>query len=193
MQGLSQGSSNAKIGYARLRAHDRSLDRQLNALEKAGCERIFREISSGSPRLLTERQRMLDEIRPGDIVVVWKLDRLVRSTRDLLDTTERIGKAGGGFESLSEPWANTTTGAGQMIMTIFAGVAEFERDLIREHVEAGREAAKQRGVRIGRPPKLNPEELQVACQLLADGEPIREVAKTFHVHEATIYRLAAAL
>ena len=136
---------------------------------------------------------MLDQIQPGDTVVVWKLDRLARSTRDLLDTMEQIDKAGGGFQSLSEPWANTATDAGRTIMTIFSGVAEFERDLLRERIEAGREAAKQRGVRIGRPRKLNSDDLQVVCQLLKDGEPIRDVAKTFHVHEATIYRLAAAL
>jgi DNA invertase Pin-like site-specific DNA recombinase len=134
---------------------------------------------------------MLDQLRPGDTVVVWKLDRLARSTRDLLNTMETINDAGAKFQSLSEPWANTTTHAGKMIMTVFAGIAEFERDLIRERTSAGREAAKQRGVRFGRPRKLNPDQARLASQLIADGKAVREIARTFNVHEATIYRLAA--
>jgi DNA invertase Pin-like site-specific DNA recombinase len=106
---------------------------------------------------------------------------------------ETIHDAGGKFQSVSEPWANTTTHAGKMIMTIFAGIAEFERDLIRERTGAGREAAKQRGVRFGRPRKLNPDQLQLASELLAQGKAVRDIARTFDVHEATIYRLAAAL
>jgi DNA invertase Pin-like site-specific DNA recombinase len=98
---------------------------------------------------------------------------------------------GGKFQSLSESWANTTTHAGKMIMTVFAGIAEFERDLIRERTSAGRVAAKQRGVRFGRPRKLNPDQLQVVSQLLSEGKPVRDIARTFNVHEATIYRLAA--
>jgi DNA invertase Pin-like site-specific DNA recombinase len=96
---------------------------------------------------------MLDQIRAGDTIVVWKLDRLARSTRNLLETMESIREARAKFQSLSEPWADTTTRAGKMIMTIFAGIAEFERDLIRERTSAGREAAQKRGVRFGRPPK----------------------------------------
>jgi len=193
MQGIMQRRSKAKIGYACVSARDRNLDLQLSALEQAGCEQIFREMSSGPNRLRPERQRMLEEIQPGDTVVVWTLDRLARSTRDLLDTAERINKAGGRFQSLFEPWANTATDAGQMIMTVFAGVAEFERALIRERQLGGQQAAKQRGGRLGRPPKLKPDERQVACQLLADGKAIRDVAKTFNVNEAMIYRLAAEL
>jgi DNA invertase Pin-like site-specific DNA recombinase len=134
---------------------------------------------------------MLDQIRPSDTIIVWKLDRLARSTRDLLNTMEAIGEAGGKFQSLSEPWANTTTHAGKMIMTVFAGIAEFEHDLIRERTGAGREAAKQRGVQFGRPRKLNPDQAQVATRLLTEGKAVRDVARTFAVHEATIYRLAA--
>jgi DNA invertase Pin-like site-specific DNA recombinase len=135
---------------------------------------------------------MLDQIRPGDTVIVWKLDRLARSARDLLNTMETINEAGGKFQSISEPWANTTSHAGKMIMTVFAGIAEFERDLIRERTSAGRDAAKQRGVSIGRPRKLNPDQAQVVIQLLAGGKAVRDIAKTFNVHEATIDRLAAA-
>src|SRR6267378_4257341 len=98
---------------------------------------------------------MLDQIRDNDIIVVWKLDRLARSTRDLLETMEIIRQAGGKFQSLSEPWADTTTHAGKLIMTIFAGIAEFERDLIRERTGAGRDAARKRGARFGRPYTLS--------------------------------------
>ena len=181
-----------KIGYARVSTQDQNLDLQLNALKKAGCTRTFREKLSGATRQRPEFQRMLDQIHPGDTVIVWKLDRLARSTRDLLNTMETINEAGGKFQSISEPWANTTTHAGKMIMTVFAGMAEFERDLIRERTGAGREAAKQRGVRFGRPRKLNTDQTQVAQQLLAEGKAVRGIARTFNVHEATIYRLAAA-
>jgi DNA invertase Pin-like site-specific DNA recombinase len=182
-----------KIGYARVSTRDQNLDLQLKGLKKAGCQKIFREKLSGYTRQRPEFQRMLDQIRPSDTIIVWKLDRLARSTRDLLNTMEAIAEAGGKFQSLSEPWADTTTHAGKMILTVFAGIAEFERDLIRERTGAGREAARQRGVRFGRPKKLNPDQIQTVCQLLTAGKAVREIARTFNVHEATIYRLAATV
>jgi DNA invertase Pin-like site-specific DNA recombinase len=181
-----------KIGYARVSTLDQNLDLQLKALKKEGCQKIFREKVSGITRHRLEFQRMLDQVREGDTIIVWKLDRLARSTRDLLNTMATLSDSGAKFQSISEPWANTTTHAGKMIMTIFAGIAEFERDLIRERTGAGREAAKKRGVRFGRPRKLNPEQLQLASELIDQGKAVREIAKTFKVHEATIYRLAAA-
>jgi DNA invertase Pin-like site-specific DNA recombinase len=111
---------------------------------------------------------MLDQIRVDDTIVVWKLDRLARSTRHLLETVETIREAGGRFQSLSEPWADTTTHAGKMIMTIFAGIAEFERDLIRERTGAGREAARKRGIRFGRPRKLSLDQEQLALRLFLE-------------------------
>ena len=167
-----------KFGYARVSTLEQNLDLQLKALKKAGCRMIFREKVSGFIRQRPEFQRILDQIGPGDTIVVWKLDRLARSTRDLLNTMETIHEAGGKFQSLSEPWANTTTHVGKVIMTVFAGIAEFERDLIRERTGAGREAAKKRGVRFGRPRKLNAEQVQVAVQLLAQGF-VRHRARTF--------------
>ena len=121
----------------------------MQVLRKSGCKKIFREKVSGASRERPEFQRMLDQLRHGDTVIVWKLDRLARSTRDLLETMETIREAGARFQSLSEPWANTTTHAGKLIMTVFAGIAEFERDLIRERTSAGREAAKRRGTHSG--------------------------------------------
>jgi DNA invertase Pin-like site-specific DNA recombinase len=183
-------SSNMKIGYARVSTLEQNLDLQLQALKKAGCRRIFQEKISAGTRNRPEFQRMLDQIREDDIVVVWKLDRLARSTRDLLETVETIRGAGGKFQSLSEPWADTTSHAGKMIMTIFAGIAEFERDLIRERTGAGRKAAKKRGVLFGRPPKLIPDQRQLARRLVSEGKSVREIASVFNVHAATIYRLA---
>ena len=182
-----------KIGYARVSTLDQNLDLQLQALKKAGCQKIFREKVSGVTRLRPEFQQMLDQLREGDTVIVWRLDRLARSTRHLLETMETIREAGARFQSLSEPWADTTTHAGKMIMTVFAGIAEFERDLILERTHAGRIAAKTRGVRFGRPPKLNPEQLKLAKRLIEEGKAACEIADTFNVHVATIYRLSAAL
>ena len=144
-----------KIGYARVSTADQNLELQLASLKEAGCQRIFREKVSSAHRQRPELQGMLNQLRAGDTVVVWKLDRLARSTRDLLEIMETIRTAEASFRSLSEPWADTTTHAGKMIMTVFAGIAEFERDLIRECTGAGRQAAKQRGVKFGRPQKLN--------------------------------------
>lgn len=179
-----------KIGYARVSTLEQNLDMQLRALKKSGCKRIFQEKVSSTGRNRQEFLRMLDQqIREGDTIVVWKLDRLARSTRELLETVETISEASARFQSLSEPWADTTTHAGKMIMTVFAGIAEFERELIRERTAAGREAARSRGVRFGRPRKLNPEQEQLARRLIDEGKPVSEVAKTFNVHPATIYRL----
>lgn len=178
-----------KIGYARVSTADQNLELQLAALKEAGCGRIYQEKISGVKRERPELQRLLDQLRPADIVVVWKLDRLARSTQNLLELVEQIKNAEASFCSLSEPWADTTSHAGKMIMTVFAGIAEFERDLIRERTGAGRIAAKERGVRFGRPKKMNEEQKALASRLLQEGSSVSEIAKTFNVHKATIYRL----
>ena len=180
-----------KIGYARVSTEDQRLTLQLEALKKAGCTRIFREKVSGAYRDRPELNRMLDQLREDDVVTVWKLDRLARSTRNLLEIVEIISNAGSRFKSISEPWADTTTHAGKMIMTIFAGIAEFERDLIRERAGAGRTDAKKRGVRFGRPKKMNQDQQVLAQRLLKEGKSVSEVARTFSVHPATLYRILA--
>lgn len=178
-----------KIGYARVSTTDQNLELQLTALNQAGCGRIYQEKISGSKRERPELQRLLDQLRPNDIVVVWKLDRLARSTQNLLELVELIKAAEASFCSLSEPWADTTSHSGKMIMTVFAGIAEFERDLIRERTSCGRKEALKRGVRFGRPKKMNDEQKVLAQRLLHEGKSIKEIAKTFNVHNATIYRL----
>jgi DNA invertase Pin-like site-specific DNA recombinase len=178
-----------KIGYARVSTEEQNLDIQLAALRKAGCKKIFQEKISGTKWERPELHKMLDIVDTGDIVVVWRLDRLARSTKMLLEITDQIMNAGGKFSSLSEPWADTTSPAGKMIMTIFAGMAEFEKDLIRDRTGTGRKAAKERGVRFGRPPKMTEAQLKAARRLLRDGQSVRQVADTFNVHYTTLYRL----
>ena len=185
------GDRRMKIGYARVSTEDQRLTLQLDALKKAGCTRIFREKVSGAYRDRPELSRMLEQLREGDVVAVWKLDRLARSTRNLLEIVEMIGNAGARFQSISEPWADTTTHAGKMIMTIFAGIAEFERDLIRERTGAGRADAQKRGVRFGRPKKMNEQQRVLANRLIKEGKSVSEVARTFSVHPATLYRILA--
>jgi DNA invertase Pin-like site-specific DNA recombinase len=178
-----------KIGYARVSTEDQHVDLPLDALTQAGCQRMFCEKVSGAGHQRPALLRMLEQLRAGDTVVVWKLDRLARSTRDLLATVETIRAAGATFRSLSEPWADTTSQGGKFILTVFAGMAEFERELIRERTRAGREVAKRRGVRFGRPKKLNVEQRNLAVRLRAEGKSVKEGANIFGVHVSTIYRL----
>jgi DNA invertase Pin-like site-specific DNA recombinase len=178
-----------KIGYARVSTEDQRLTLQIEALKKAGCTRIFREKVSGAYRDRPELNRMVDQLRQGDVVIVWRLDRLARSTRNPLEIVESISNASARFQSISEPWADTTTHAGKMIMTIFGGIAEFERDLIRERTDAGRADAHKRGVRFGRPKKMNEDQRKLAKRLVKEGKSVREIARTFSVHPATLYRI----
>mgnify|MGYP001570492149 FL=1 len=176
------------IGYARVSTDGQTLDQQRAELKAAGCKRIFEEKASGAHRGRPELAKMLDHLQPGNVVTVTRLDRLARSTRDLLDIAERIGQAEAGLRSLAEPWADTTTPAGRMVLTFFAGVAEFERSLIHERTSAGRAAAKAKGVRFGRPPTLSAEQIAHARQLISEDKKPAEVARLLGVHRATLYR-----
>jgi DNA invertase Pin-like site-specific DNA recombinase len=179
-----------KLGYARVSTAEQHLTMQLDLLRQANCERLFQEKHSGAVRDRVALGHLLEQLRAGDTVVVWRLDRLARSTRDLLEIIERIHHAGAAFQSLAEPWADTTSTVGKFIMTVLAGLAEFERDLIRERTRVGRDAARRRGVRFGRPPKLNSDQCALARRLLNEGQAAQQVAKIFGVHVATIYRLS---
>ena len=179
------------IGYARVSTDDQNFSLQRAAVEAAGCKRIFEEKISGAKWDRPELIRMLDQTRDGDVVVVSRLDRLARSTRHLLEIAERLRDAQAGLRSLHEPWADTTSPAGRMVLTVFAGIAEFERELIHERTGSGRDAAKARGVRFGRPPKLTCDQIALAQRLIGEGTPARAAAKILKIHAATLYRALA--
>lgn len=176
------------IGYARVSTDDQDLENQHQRLVGIGCERIYAEKVTGTHARRPELERLLDHLREGDVLTVTRLDRLARSVRDLLDIAERIQEAGAGLRSLAEPWADTTTPAGKMVLTVFGGIAEFERSLIVERTRQGREAAQQRGVKFGPRPKLSPAQLAHARQLLEGGTPMTEAANLLGVHRTTLYR-----
>ena len=176
------------IGYARVSTEDQQLALQRAALKDAGCKRLYEEKVSGAQRVRPELARMLDQLRTGDVVVVSRLDRLARSTRDLLEIAEQLKEAEAGLRSLHEPWADTTLPAGRMVLTVFAGIAEFERALIDQRTRSGRVAAKARGVRFGRPPKLTVEQIALAQRLVREGASVPEASKILNVHRATLYR-----
>ena len=178
-------------GYARVSTDDQDLRLQRAALKAAGCHRTFEEKASGAKRDRPELARLLDQIRNEDVVVVTRLDRLARSTRDLLEIADRLKAAGAGLRSLAEPWADTTSPAGRMVLTVFAGIAEFERELIHQRTSSGRDAVKARGVRFGRPPRLTAEQIALGGRLVGEGRSVREVAKLLKCHHATLYRALA--
>jgi DNA invertase Pin-like site-specific DNA recombinase len=183
-----QAAGRPLIGYARVSTDAQDLTNQRAELHAAGCTRIFAEKITGTHAQRPELARMLDHLRRGDVVTVTRLDRLARSTRDLLDIAESIQAAGAGLRSLAEPWADTTTPAGRMVLTVFAGIAEFERSLINDRTRSGREAAKRRGVQFGRRPTLTAGQVEHARELLAEGRTATETAGLLGVHRATLYR-----
>jgi DNA invertase Pin-like site-specific DNA recombinase len=190
---MPKSAAGPLIGYARVSTRGQDLAQQRVMLRESGCTRIFEEKVSGTKRDRPELGRLLDHLRAGDVVTVTRLDRLARSTRDLLEIAERIKEAGAGLRSLAEPWADTTTPAGRMVLTVFAGMADFERSLIVERTSAGRIAAKARGVRFGPRPTLAAERIAHARQLIeGEGKPVAEVARLLGVHRATLYRALEA-
>ena len=177
-----------KVGYARVSTKEQSLDIQIDALQRAGCKLIYQEKVSGVGRSRPEFEKMMQQIRKDDVLIIWRLDRLARSTKILLETVEKLKDQGASFKSLQEPWADTTSATGRLVMTFFAGLAEFERDLIRDRTDVGRKAALERGVKFGRPIKMTEEQLKVAKKLLKQGKSIGYVSDTFGVHFTTLYR-----
>lgn len=180
------------IGYGRVSTEDQHLHHQRGTLSEAGCARIYAEKVSGAARARPELARMLEQLREDDVVVVTRLDRLARSTRDLLEIAERLTGAGVGLRSLAEPWADTTSPAGRMILTIFAGIAEFERSLILERTSSGRRAAAARGVRFGRPRAISDEQWGHVEKQIEEGTlRVPAAATLLKCSRATIYRRMA--
>lgn len=180
------------VGYARVSTQDQNPDLQLDALKAAGCERVFVEKASGAQRDRPELLAALSFIRSGDSLVVWKLDRLARSMKQLIETVEGLEAKGIGFRSLTEA-IDTTTAGGRLVFHIFGALAEFERSIIRERTRAGLDAARARGRKGGRPSKLTEDDLKAARALLADASiTVEEAAKRLKVSPATLYRYLPA-
>jgi DNA invertase Pin-like site-specific DNA recombinase len=176
------------LGYARVSTTDQHPQLQVDALTAAGCYRVFTETASGTRGDRSTLTQVVDQLRPGDTLVVWKLDRLGRSLRHLVDTITSLADRGVGFRSLQEA-IDTTTPGGKLVFHAFAGLAEFERDLIRERTAAGLAAARARGRHGGRPSVLTGHKLQVAQELYRSGEySVAAIAKTLGVSRASIYR-----
>jgi DNA invertase Pin-like site-specific DNA recombinase len=176
-------------GYARVSTHGQTLDTQIAQLEAAGCARIFKEKISGHKRKRAELNKLLKALRSGDVLLVTRLDRLARSTRDFLNILALLGDRCAGFRSLSDGWADTTTAHGRLMMTVLAGVAEFEREMILARTAEGRARAVAMGVRLGRRPKLDEEQRRKACARKNAGEGVLEIARDYNVSHATISRL----
>lgn len=179
-----------KVGYARIsRGDEQTIRMQQDALKKAGCQKIYEETASGGRWDRPILHQMLEDLEDGDIVVVWKLDRLSRSLRDLLVLLERFNEAGAGFLSLTEA-IDTTTAGGRMMMQMLGAVAEFERSMISERTKAGIESARKRGHQPGRPRSLTLEQRHEIKRRVTSGEWSQaEAARLFDVDKSTICRM----
>jgi len=176
-------------GYARVSTDGQSVDAQVRQLTKAGCKKVFRETASGAKTDRAQLAKALATLDARDVLMVTRLDRLARSTLDLLHTLHQITAKKAGFRSLADTWADTTTAQGRLMVTIIGGLAEFERELILSRTSEGRARAVARGVRLGRKPKLTPEQRRQAVHRLEDGEQLTAIAATFNVSPSTISRL----
>lgn len=178
------------IGYARVSTYGQTLDAQLEQLKAAGCVRTFREKVTGARTDRKELLKMLRSLVAGDMVMVTRIDRLARSTFDLFAIVKQIADAGAAFRSLAEPWADTGTSTGRLMLAVLGGLADVERDLIRTRTAEGRSRAKGRGQHMGRPPALTPQQQDEARLRRAEGATLKELAQSYDVSPATISRLA---
>jgi DNA invertase Pin-like site-specific DNA recombinase len=176
-------------GYARVSTDGQTLAAQDAALHAAGCAKVYSETASGARSDRPQLAKVLRLLREGDTLIVTRLDRLARSTRDLLNTLHAIAKSGATFKSLADTWADTTTPHGRLMLTVLGGLAEFERELIRARTGEGRARAKARGVHMGRPPKLTPHQRREALARRDAGESLSDIARTYGVAHTTIARL----
>jgi DNA invertase Pin-like site-specific DNA recombinase len=178
-----------KFGYARVSSNTQDYAAQVEALKAAGCERIFSEKASGkSSNGRPEFPKLMKALNHGDVVTVVKLDRLARSSRDLQNILHELKEMGCGFVSLGESWCDTTTDVGRLMMAIMAGIAEFERSLIRNRCEEGILWAKRKGTKFGRPTALDPSQRRRVAERYAAGETLAELAREYEVGEATVWR-----
>jgi DNA invertase Pin-like site-specific DNA recombinase len=178
------------IGYARVSTYGQTLDAQLEQLRAAGCAKVYREKVTGARTDRKELLKMLKHLTVGDVVTVTRIDRLARSTFDLFAIVKQIADAGARFRSLAEPWADTGTSTGRLMLAVLGGLADVERDLIRTRTAEGRTRAKARGQHMGRPPALTPQQQAEARQRRAEGATLKELARSYDVGIATIARLS---
>jgi DNA invertase Pin-like site-specific DNA recombinase len=176
-------------GYARVSTDGQTLAAQDAQLRAAGCAKVYGEKVSGAKTDRAELAKLLKRLEAGDVLMVTRLDRLARSTRDLLNILDTIAKAGAGFRSLADTWADTTTPHGRLMLTVLGGLAEFERELIRARTGEGRKRAQAKGVKFGRRPKLTPHQRQEAIARRAAGETLVDIARSYNVSHPTIMRL----
>ena len=183
--------SGMKYGYARVSTDGQSLDTQVKQLRAAGAEKTFRETASGARADRAQLRRAIEKLEKGDVLIVTRLDRLARSTRDLLNTLATISAKGAGFRSINDTWADTTTAHGRLMLTVLGGLAEFERELIRARTGEGRERAKANGVKMGRKPKLTDHQKREAIRRRDHGdETLAEIGQSYNVSGWTISRLS---
>jgi DNA invertase Pin-like site-specific DNA recombinase len=176
-------------GYARVSTDGQTLAAQDAQLHAADCAKVYAEKASGAKTARPELAKVLRRLEAGDVLVVTRLDRLARSTRDLLNILDTVDKVGAGFKSLGDTWADTTTPHGRLMLTVLGGLAEFERELILARASDARRRAMAKGVKFGRPPALTAHQRKEALQRLANGESHADVARSFAVSRTTISRL----
>jgi DNA invertase Pin-like site-specific DNA recombinase len=179
----------ALLGYARVSTDGQSLTAQIAELKAAGCTEIFQEKISGAKSDRKQLGRLIGRLGDGDVLVVTRLDRLARSTRDLLNVLGAVADNGAGFKSLRDVWADTTSAHGRLMLTILGGLAEFERELIRTRTGEGRQRAKARGVIMGRRPKLTIHQRREAIARREAGEVLTDIGRSYAVSHSTISRL----
>ena len=177
-----------KIGYARVSTEEQNLDRQIDILKQIGCDRIYEEKVSGIKKERPELNKMLDQIRTGDVIIISDLTRLSRSVKDLFSIVEQIEGKGANIKSIKESWVDTTTAQGKLMFTIFAGISQFERDLISQRTIEGLNAARARGKQGGRP-KINDKDIKLAIKMYnSKNYSISEITKATGVSKTTLYR-----
>ena len=177
-------------GYARVSTDGQSVDVQVRALRAAGCATVFREVASGAKTDRASLAQLVGQLAADDVVMVTRLDRLARSTRDLLNILKAVADKGAAFRSLGDAWADRTTPHGRLMLTVLGGLAEFERELIRSRTSEGRERAKAQGVKFGPKPKMTDHQKREAIQRRETGEPMPDIARSYNVSRWTIARLS---
>lgn len=188
---MSDSPAPKRLGYARVSTVGQTLEAQLDQLKATGCSRVYREKVSGAKVDRKELGKLLKSVAAGDQVVVTRIDRLARSVFELFAIVKKIIDADGQFLSLAEPWADTSTSTGRLMIAVLGGLADVERDLIRTRTGEGRARAKLRGQHMGRPSKMTPSQKQEARRRRNDGESVADLARSYGVSPAAIYRTTA--